>query len=88
MSVEVADAVAEAVAAWSEIHPVRVPWHGGESLATGLARFARLVGWFGPGRGHRVRHGVQTNSALWYADFSGVDVFLCRPCPANRYLEN
>ncbi len=36
MSVEVADAVAEAVAAWSAAHPVRVLWHGGEPLATGF----------------------------------------------------
>lgn len=91
MPVEVADAVAEAVAPWSEIHPVRVLWRNRETLATGLARFAmfaRFARWFGPGRGHRVRHGVQTNSALWYADLSGADVFLCRPCRANRYLEN
>lgn len=88
MSVEVADAVAEAVAAWSEIPPVRVLWHGGEPLATGLTRCARLAGWFGPGRGHRVRHGVQTNSGPWHADLSGADVFLRRPCRANRYLEN
>lgn len=88
MSVDVADAVAEAVAAWSEFHPVGVLWHGGEALVTGLARCARLAGWFGLGGGHRVRHGVQTNSVLWHVDLSGVDVFLCRLCRVNRYLEN
>lgn len=64
MSVEVADAVAEAVADWSQAHPVRLLWHGGEPLATGPARFATLLGRFAAGRGHPVRHSVQTNATL------------------------
>ena len=78
MSVEVADAVAEAVAAWSHDHPVRVLWHGGEPLATGLAHFSTLIGRFGSGRGHPVRHGVQTNATLiddrWCELFATVPV--------------
>lgn len=37
MPVEVADAVAEAVVAWSRCHPLRIVWHGGEPLATGVS---------------------------------------------------
>jgi uncharacterized protein len=78
MSVEIADAVAEAVTAWSEFHPVRVLWHGGEPLATGLAQFDTLIRRFGPGRGHPVRHSVQTNATLiddrWCELFATVPV--------------
>lgn len=78
MSVETADAVAEAVAAWSHAHSVRVLWHGGEPLATGLAHFATLIGRFGTGRVHPVRHGVQTNATLiddrWCELFATVPV--------------
>lgn len=78
MPVQVADAVAEAVAAWSQVHPVRVLWHGGEPLATGLPHFARLIGRLGPGRLHPARHGVQTNATLiddrWCELFATVPV--------------
>lgn len=78
MSVEVADAVAEAVTDWSRTHPVRVLWHGGEPLATGLTHFATLISRFGPGEGHLVRHGVQTNATLiddrWCELFATVPV--------------
>lgn len=91
MSVEVADAVAEAVATWSQVHPVRVLWHGGEPLATGLTHFATLIGRFGPGRGHPVRHGVQTNATLiddrWCELFANVPVDVAvsvdGPAPEN-----
>ena len=78
MPVEVADAVAEAVTTWSQDHPVRVLWHGGEPLATGLAHFATLISRFGPGEGHPVRHSVQTNATLiderWCELFATVPV--------------
>ncbi|MGH3831187.1 MAG: cyclophane-forming radical SAM peptide maturase AmcB [Pseudonocardiaceae bacterium] len=91
MPVEVADAVAEAVSAWSQDHPVRVLWHGGEPLATGLAHFTTLIGRFGPGRGHPVRHSVQTNATLiddhWCELFAstpvGVAVSIDGPAPDN-----
>lgn len=91
MSVAVADAVAEAVATWSQVHPVRVLWHGGEPLATGLAQFAALLGRFGPGRDHPVRHGVQTNATLiddrWCELFAAtpveVAVSIDGPAPEN-----
>ncbi|MEU7400476.1 radical SAM protein [Streptomyces sp. NPDC044948] len=64
MSDEVADAVAQTVGAWSEQHPVTVLWHGGEPLAAGVSRLTALLDRFPPGRGHPVRHAVQTNATL------------------------
>ncbi|MEU6445611.1 cyclophane-forming radical SAM peptide maturase AmcB [Streptomyces sp. NPDC046979] len=64
MSDEVADAVARTVGTWSERHPVTVLWHGGEPLAAGVSRLAALLDRFPPGRGHPVRHAVQTNATL------------------------
>ncbi|WP_058041044.1 cyclophane-forming radical SAM peptide maturase AmcB [Streptomyces roseifaciens] len=64
MSVEVADAVSTAVSGWSRLHPVRVLWHGGEPLATGLEHFSTLLDRFEPGHPHPVRHAVQTNATL------------------------
>lgn len=91
MSVEVADAVARAVTAWSAVHPVRVVWHGGEPLAIGTSGFTELLGRFGDGN-DRVRHAVQTNATLvddaWCELFArlGVDVTvsLDGPRQANR----
>ncbi|GAB7106571.1 GRRM system radical SAM/SPASM domain protein [Streptomyces phaeofaciens JCM 4814] len=64
MSPDVADAVAHTVEVWSAHHPVTVLWHGGEPLATGLPRLTALLDRFPPGRGHPVRHAVQTNGTL------------------------
>ncbi|WP_217135485.1 cyclophane-forming radical SAM peptide maturase AmcB [Streptomyces sp. AC558_RSS880] len=64
MSDEVADAVAGTVDSWSEHHPVTVLWHGGEPLTTGVSRLRELFDRFPPGRGHPVRHAVQTNASL------------------------
>lgn len=91
MSVEVADAVALAAAAWSALHPVRVVWHGGEPLALGVPRFTELIGRFPNDRG-RVTHAVQTNATLiddaWCEVFTrhriSVTVSLDGPRSANR----
>jgi uncharacterized protein len=64
MSLQVADAVAEAVQDWSADHPVTVVWHGGEPLATGLTHFTALLDRFGAGQPNPVRHAVQTNATL------------------------
>ncbi|MGW7402997.1 cyclophane-forming radical SAM peptide maturase AmcB [Streptomyces sp. NPDC054833] len=63
MSVDVADTVARAVESWSDLHPVRVVWHGGEPLALGLRGFAELLRRFTERR-HRGGHAVQTNATL------------------------
>ncbi|WP_369390750.1 cyclophane-forming radical SAM peptide maturase AmcB [Streptomyces sp. CG1] len=91
MSVEVADAVALAVTAWSLQHPVRVVWHGGEPLALGVPGFTELIGRF-PDDPGRITHAVQTNATLiddaWCEVFTrhriSVDVSLDGPRPANR----
>ncbi|WP_437067373.1 cyclophane-forming radical SAM peptide maturase AmcB [Streptomyces sp. enrichment culture] len=64
MAPDVADAVAETVAAWSELHPVTVLWHGGEPLTAGVAGLRGLLDRFPRGRAHPVRHAVQTNATL------------------------
>ncbi|MFF0225300.1 cyclophane-forming radical SAM peptide maturase AmcB [Streptomyces sp. NPDC004629] len=64
MSHDVADAVARTVDSWSTHHPVKVLWHGGEPLATGLSRLRGLLDRFPEGRAHPVRHAVQTNATL------------------------
>ncbi len=64
MSLAVADTVAVTVMEWSQIHPVRVLWHGGEPMATGLAHFRALLDRFGPGDGHPVIQSIQTNGTL------------------------
>lgn len=64
MSHEVADAVAETVGSWSRHHPVTVLWHGGEPLTLGVSRMRALLDRFPAGRGHPVRHAVQTNASL------------------------
>jgi uncharacterized protein len=64
MSLSVADVVAATVREWSRAHPVRVLWHGGEPLATGVPHFRALLARFGSGESHPVRHAVQTNATL------------------------
>ncbi|MCF3130032.1 cyclophane-forming radical SAM peptide maturase AmcB [Streptomyces olivochromogenes] len=91
MSPDVADAVARAVLAWSDEHPVRVVWHGGEPLAVGTRAFRELIDRFRSGR-HRVSHAVQTNATLiddaWCEVFSRhrirVSVSLDGPQRFNR----
>jgi hypothetical protein len=56
--------VAAAVQEWSRAHPVRVLWHGGEPLATGVPHFRALLARFGFGESHPVRHAVHTNGTL------------------------
>jgi uncharacterized protein len=60
MPVEVAAAVAEAVADWAREGRFSVVWHGGEPLATGRDHLAALLSPFGP----EVEHHVQTNATL------------------------
>lgn len=60
MPVEVAAAVAEAVAPWAREGRFSVVWHGGEPLAAGREQLAALMAPFGPG----VEHHVQTNATL------------------------
>lgn len=78
MSLTVADAVADAVAIWSRDHPVRMLWHGGEPLATGLTQLSTLIRRFRSNGGHPVGHGVQTNATLiddrWCELFATVPV--------------
>ncbi|WP_317447703.1 cyclophane-forming radical SAM peptide maturase AmcB [Streptomyces collinus] len=91
MSVEVADAVARGVAAWSLLHPVRVVWHGGEPLSLGVPGFTKLIERFRNDNG-RVTHAVQTNATLinnaWCEVFKrhkiSVNVSLDGPRLANR----
>lgn len=72
MSLEVANSVAQAVREWSDAHPVRVVWHGGEPLTLGMRGFLELLGPFRAGRNH-VRHAIQTNATL--IDDSWCDTF-------------
>jgi uncharacterized protein len=60
MPVEVAEAVAAAVAPWSRTGRFSVVWHGGEPLAAGREHFAALLAPFGA----EVEHHVQTNATL------------------------
>jgi uncharacterized protein len=60
MPVEVAAAVADAVAGWAGSGRFSVVWHGGEPLATGRDHLAALLAPFGSG----VEHHVQTNATL------------------------
>ncbi|MFI5688114.1 cyclophane-forming radical SAM peptide maturase AmcB [Streptomyces sp. NPDC051636] len=73
MSDKVADSVARAVRAWSDTHPVRVVWHGGEPLTLGVPGFTELLERFHAGRNH-IRHAVQTNATL--IDDAWCDAFL------------
>lgn len=91
MPVEVADAVARGVTAWSLRHPVRVVWHGGEPLALGVPGFTELIGRFRDDP-DRITHAVQTNATLiddaWCEVFTRhrirVGVSLDGPGPVNR----
>ncbi|MFI0805956.1 cyclophane-forming radical SAM peptide maturase AmcB [Streptomyces echinatus] len=95
MSHEVADAVAETVAAWSEHHPVTVLWHGGEPLTAGVSRLRALLDRFPAGREHPVRHAVQTNASLideaWCRLFTerriSVSVSVDGPGPGSARLD-
>jgi uncharacterized protein len=60
MPVEVAAAVADAVAGWAEAGRFSVVWHGGEPLAGGVDHLAALFAPFGT----EVEHHVQTNATL------------------------
>jgi uncharacterized protein len=74
MPVEVAQAVAAAVAAYARTGRFSVVWHGGEPLAAGRAHLAALFGPFGAG----IEHHVQTNATLiddqWCEFFAEHDV--------------
>lgn len=60
MSIEVAEAVAQAVNVWAADDPAfEVVWHGGEPMATGRERLAALMAPF-----QGVKHSIQTNAAL------------------------
>ncbi|MFZ0120538.1 MAG: cyclophane-forming radical SAM peptide maturase AmcB [Pseudonocardiaceae bacterium] len=91
MSLSVADVVAATVREWSRAHPVRVLWHGGEPLATGVPHFRALLARFGSGESHPVRHAVQTNATLidrvWCELFATtpveVGVSIDGPAPQN-----
>jgi uncharacterized protein len=60
MPVEVASAVAGAVAGWARQGRFSVVWHGGEPLATGRDHLAALLAPFDPD----IEHHVQTNATL------------------------
>nr|MDT0658737.1 cyclophane-forming radical SAM peptide maturase AmcB [Micromonospora sp. DSM 115978] len=64
MSVEVAEAIADGIAAQGA-RPVTVAWHAGEPLATGRDHFERLLAPFEALRASGViAHAVQTNATL------------------------
>jgi uncharacterized protein len=70
MSTEVATALAASVSEQDSPHPVDVIWHGGEPLATPIARMRALLAEFEPlRRGGHVVHGVQTNATLINPDW-------------------
>lgn len=64
MPVAIAESVAATVTQWSRMHPVRVLWHGGEPMATGLPHFRNLLDTFGSGDGHPIVQSIQTNGTL------------------------
>ncbi|WP_326812371.1 radical SAM protein [Streptomyces scopuliridis] len=66
MPVEVAGALAEAVAQFEDSgHPIGIVWHGGEPLAVALQKFTALLAPFeGLRRAGRIHHYVQTNATL------------------------
>ncbi|MEV6418121.1 cyclophane-forming radical SAM peptide maturase AmcB [Streptomyces sp. NPDC051662] len=66
MSLEVAEALAEAVTQFEDNgHPIGIVWHGGEPLAVGQRKFAVLLAPFEAlRRAGRVHHYVQTNATL------------------------
>ncbi|GAA3845441.1 GRRM system radical SAM/SPASM domain protein [Saccharothrix violaceirubra] len=61
MSIEVAQAVADSIRAWTASATVEVCWHGGEPLATGRTYLSKLMDCF---NGMDVKHSIQTNATL------------------------